>query len=128
MHKHIAQWNPTMQLWEGEQMDLFSEQLEPYSVTWPTSGMTRSGSLFPLPASVPHTSDSGFSSSLLLPTPTTQPNTGNGHARDLGSEIRMLPTPRAADGHASMTAPAARQHVASGMGSLAEVLGAHLNP
>lgn len=34
----------------------------------------------------------------LLPTPTTQPTTGNGHARNLGGEIRMLPTPRATDG------------------------------
>lgn len=31
----------------------------------------------------------------LLPTPVTEPNTGNGHARDLGSEIDMLPTPNA---------------------------------
>lgn len=35
----------------------------------------------------------------LLPTPTTQPSTGNGHARDLGREVRTLPTPQARDGH-----------------------------
>lgn len=29
----------------------------------------------------------------LLPTPTTAPTTGNGHARNLGGEVRMLPTP-----------------------------------
>lgn len=29
----------------------------------------------------------------LLPTPTTQPATGNGHARNLGEEARLLPTP-----------------------------------
>lgn len=29
----------------------------------------------------------------LLPTPVTQPETGNGHARDLGSEMKLLPTP-----------------------------------
>lgn len=29
----------------------------------------------------------------LLPTPVTQPDTGNGHARNLGKEIKMLPTP-----------------------------------
>lgn len=29
----------------------------------------------------------------LLPTPTTQPSTGNGHARNLGREVKMLPTP-----------------------------------
>jgi len=34
----------------------------------------------------------------LLPTPTTQPQAGNGHARDLGSEVKLMPTPRASDG------------------------------
>lgn len=33
----------------------------------------------------------------LLPTPTTQPNTGNGHARNLGKELRLLPTPTGRD-------------------------------
>jgi hypothetical protein len=31
----------------------------------------------------------------LLPTPTTQPATGNGHARNLSKEAKMLPTPMA---------------------------------
>lgn len=31
----------------------------------------------------------------LLPTPTTQPETGNGHARNLGAESKLIPTPRA---------------------------------
>lgn len=31
----------------------------------------------------------------LLPTPTTQPSTGNGHARNLGKEAQLLPTPTA---------------------------------
>lgn len=34
----------------------------------------------------------------MLPTPVTEPDTGNGHARNLGKEIRQLPTPRASDG------------------------------
>jgi DNA (cytosine-5)-methyltransferase 1 len=35
----------------------------------------------------------------LLPTPTTEPMSGNGHARHLGMEAqRLLPTPRATDG------------------------------
>lgn len=33
----------------------------------------------------------------LLPTPTTQPETGNGHARNLGKEARLLQTPSVAD-------------------------------
>jgi len=38
----------------------------------------------------------------LLPTPVTEPTTGNGHARNLGGEIRaLLPTPTATDRKAS---------------------------
>ena len=37
----------------------------------------------------------------LLPTPTTQPTTGNGHARNLGSEVKTLPTPRTSDANGS---------------------------
>lgn len=31
----------------------------------------------------------------LLPTPTTEPTSGNGHARNLGAEAKLLPTPTA---------------------------------
>lgn len=37
----------------------------------------------------------------LLLTPTTEPSTGNGHARCLGGEVRLLPTPTAADSSGS---------------------------
>lgn len=37
----------------------------------------------------------------LLPTPTTAPDTGNGHARNLGKEVQLLPTPTAKDSAAS---------------------------
>jgi len=33
----------------------------------------------------------------LLPTPTTQPETGNGHARNLGKQAKLLQTPSVAD-------------------------------
>jgi len=33
----------------------------------------------------------------LLPTPTTSPETGNGHARNLGTEVKVLQTPTTAD-------------------------------
>ena len=33
----------------------------------------------------------------LLPTPTTEPMTSNGHARNLGKEVQLLPTPSVAD-------------------------------
>jgi hypothetical protein len=61
-------WNPKTQLWETENVDLFSERQEPYSVTFPTSGMTRRGRLLPLETSAPHIGGNEF---LLLPTPGT---------------------------------------------------------
>lgn len=36
-----------------------------------------------------------FDEEHLLPTPTTSPETGNGHARNLGAESKLIPTPRA---------------------------------
>jgi hypothetical protein len=39
----------------------------------------------------------GSGSSSLLPTPVTEPATGNGHARNLGKEVQLLPTPRTSD-------------------------------
>ena len=74
-----------------------------FSETWPKTGCMSDGRAYELPTSVPAIAENGFSSS-------------------------FLPTPRAMDGHASMTAPAARDHVAKGNGSLAEVLGAQLHP
>lgn len=57
----------------------------------------------------------------LLPTPTTQPSTGNGHARHLTGEL--MPTPRGHDGLATPGSPGAARHVAKGFGSLPETLG-----
>jgi hypothetical protein len=42
----------------------------------------------------------------LLPTPTTEPMTGNGHARNLGKEVALLPTPNTMDGMAPRSAEA----------------------
>ncbi|ORV13537.1 hypothetical protein AWB94_04755 [Mycolicibacterium canariasense] len=109
-------------------VDLFSERSGQLLETWPTSGMTRNGRLFPLPASVHRTSGSEFSSSQLLPTPVTQPSTGNGHARNLGGEIKnLLPTPRvsaertsrgAATRRDSRSAPSLEQAVEIAAGQL----------
>ena len=46
----FATWNPTRGVWETSQLDL-SGQPAPYSAIWPTSGMTRDGSAYPLPSS-----------------------------------------------------------------------------
>lgn len=39
----------------------------------------------------------------LLPTPVTEPDTGNGHARNLGREAKLLPTPTRADANGHHT-------------------------
>ncbi|WP_220271031.1 DNA cytosine methyltransferase [Tsukamurella tyrosinosolvens] len=72
----------------------------------------------------------------LLPTPTASdadkardnPAQAVRHSPPLSAVSAHFPTPRAAEAHQSMTAPAARQHVADGNGGLTEVLGAHLFP
>ena len=69
-----------------------------FSETWPRTGSMRSGRVYERPTSAPRITGSASSSSSLLPTPVTQPETGNGHARNLGKEVRVLPTPIAADG------------------------------
>ncbi|WP_240740093.1 hypothetical protein [Leucobacter triazinivorans] len=58
----LAVWNPTRGFWEKPQLDLFGQQ-EQFSGTWPTSGMTRNGSVYPLPQSVRPTPDTASSSS-----------------------------------------------------------------
>jgi hypothetical protein len=73
---------------------MFPSDSMPSLATFPASGMTRSGTLYERPTSAHRTDGRGSSS---LPTPTTQPDTGNGHARSLGREVRLLPTTRTTD-------------------------------
>lgn len=78
---------------------------EPFSQTWPTSGMTRRGAAYALPTSAPPTGDTGCSSLPgLLPTPTTADGKGGpgNSGRDGGENLRtvaagLLPTPMARD-------------------------------
>ena len=46
----FATWNPALGVWETTQLDL-SGQPARFSAIWPTSGTTRAGSAYPLPAS-----------------------------------------------------------------------------
>ena len=94
MPQHIATWNPTTQLWETDQIDLFSGRSEPFSATFPTSGMTRSGRLLPLPMSEPHTDVNGFSSSVaqMLPTRRATDGTKGGPNQRGSSGDLMLPS------------------------------------
>lgn len=94
MPRRIATWNPDRDCWETDQLDLLSGHSDVFSGIWPASGMTVAGTAYELPTSVPRMDGSGCS---LLPTPMTQPDTGNGHARNLGKEVRLLPTPTVSD-------------------------------
>lgn len=59
----LATWNPTGGNWETPQLDLFGQRA-PCSGTWWTSGMTRDGSVYPLPPSAHLIPAFGSSSSL----------------------------------------------------------------
>ena len=75
MRQLLASWNPTRDIWEDGQPDLFSERSGVYSETLPASGMTRRGRLFTLPTLERPTS--GPESSLLL-TPTANLGSNGG--------------------------------------------------
>ena len=62
----LASYDPSSRSWRTSQRCLI-ETWAPFAETWPTSGMTRSGRLFPLAPLVLHTCDSECS---LWPTPT----------------------------------------------------------
>lgn len=83
----IAHWNPTRDRWETGQGSLFSEHSDVFSEILPTSGMTRSGSLFPLPQLEHHTAGNG---SLSSPT----------------DEMPLLRTPAAAEAEGGALSPA----------------------
>jgi DNA (cytosine-5)-methyltransferase 1 len=108
VQKQIAVWNTDLKLWTKPNEVLFSEHLELFSGTWPTSGMTQSGVAYELPKQVPHTNASEYSS---LPTPTTQDSSGQcrDHGGDLLHEVicgcprsdrkqNLFPTPVASEG------------------------------
>ena len=114
MQQHI-EWNPATQLWETEQADLFSGQQEPYSETWPTSGMTRNGQLLPLPTSAPPTAGNESLSSLPTPRATDGTKGGpnqRGSSGDLmlpSAVMDLLPTPVAMDSVGARNATSSRQ-------------------
>jgi len=64
----------------------------------------------------------------LLPTPTTEPTTGNGHARDLSSEIRLLPTPKATNNENQQTPRDGAVGYGLNLGMALESIGANMPP
>ena len=124
MEEPIAVWDPQTKNWlhrpkpkrrrkkEEELTPPSSVQWEPYSVTFPKSGMTRTGQLFPLPASEHLTSGTASSSSRtrrplgddnwMLSTPDTAPEAPNSKSNmttqpaGLGNQVKdLLRTPQA---------------------------------
>lgn len=79
----LATWNPTSGVWETSQLDL-SGRSAPYSETWPTSGMTRNGSAYPLPWSALRIPGSASSFSLvpLFRTPLASDASRGGESLD----------------------------------------------
>ena len=149
METVLATWNPERQLWETDQASLFCEQPEPFSETWPTSGMTRSGSLSPLPPSGRRTGGSGSLSSPtpqgsygtgLLPTPLSGDGThGSPNQKDSGGNPslapavialnQMFPTPKATDGvFATPTNPGRPVDRSTFLGTIVAKVVAPLNP
>ena len=86
--RRLASWNRERDVWERGVMGLFSEHLDVFSETLPTSGMTRGGQLFELQMLEPRIG--GRDSLSLLPTPTASLGTCG------GSE---LPAKRRGGGH-----------------------------
>ena len=114
----LATWSTARDVWEIPQTEgLLCEHLAVFSETWPTSVSMRKSAVYEQPTWEPATDDSASSCSpgdvrylptptsrdckdsqmggmpltiavQLLPTPTTEPATGNGHARNLGAEVK----------------------------------------
>jgi hypothetical protein len=119
VQKQIAVWNTDLKLWTKPNEVLFSEHLELFSATWPTSGMTLDGVAYELPMQVHHTNASEYSSQPThlgggqsLPTPTvsdqytgnlasTQQKPGSMHSVTLAQVFHkpeLFPTPTTQDG------------------------------
>ena len=97
MPTHIATWNPARGVWETTALSVICEHLEPFSATWPKSGMTSDGEAFELPTLELPTNDSAYS---LLPTPLTRDWKDGRHSPNvpvngmLGRAVwALLPTP-----------------------------------
>lgn len=111
----IGTWNPAREVWETDAGSLFSEHSEPFSETWPGSGMTRAGEASALPTLALPISDSASSSSpTLLVTPLGHAGSNGGsqhpdkrraggHGPTLADQAEHLlaPTPTASDGDRS---------------------------
>jgi len=100
-HGFLASYDPAMHLWKTSQVSLLPTTgmpCQPFSETWPPSGMMRNGQAFQRPLLVPRTFDGGSS---LWPTPTKADGErgslqyqGNHNPTLLGVVRRRWPTPK----------------------------------
>ena len=78
--KPIAVWNTARDVWETPGTEsVICEHSDVFSATWPTSGMTLSGTAYALPTSAPAT-DGGACS--FLPTPDASAHKDNRIGRE----------------------------------------------
>ena len=100
MPQHIANWNPARGVWETNETSLCGHS-EPYSETWPSSGMTRSGVAYALPTWEPPTTDTESSSLLATPPQARDGEKGlpgeEFNQKNLVRDVSLLPTPTASD-------------------------------
>ena len=97
----FASLEPESRSWKTSQHSVLGG-LEPYSETWPRSGLMRSGTAYLLPPLVPLTA---ATESGLWPTPRAEDSEQTGGHRGkpdtLTSAARLWPTPRAIDGRSA---------------------------
>jgi hypothetical protein len=93
-----ARWNPARSVWETDEAHICGHSAA-WSEIFPSSGMTRSGSVYARPTWGPPMDDSAYSSSPgLLPTPRVSDTNGSGEHGTGGPDLRtaverLFPTP-----------------------------------
>jgi len=87
---------PSSRTWPTSSLSMTEPSGEPFSGTWPRSGLMRRGTVYPLLPSAPRTSVIG--SSALLGTPNSRDWKGQGFPNQLTTDLMaLMPTPRTSD-------------------------------
>ena len=101
----LGKWDPASSFWRTCQASMFDLTMDghhmaaPWSESWPKSGMTRNGELYPLPMQAHYISETGGG---FFPTPTSRDRKDSGQNVNwepiakkfkLAGVVHMLPTP-----------------------------------